>query len=709
MMITRENLLDFMANSAYRPLTQEELQEHFRIESEDLIEFTKLLYDMEQKGEIIFTRKKRYGLPQQMNLVVGRLQGHSKGFAFLIPDDANLRDVYIHGDDLNGAMHNDRVVVRLQKNIDPSKKQEGKVIRILERASSKVVGTFESSRNFGFVIPDDPRLGTDFFISKEDFNGAKTGMKVVIEVTKFPEKRRSPEGKVVEIIGFKDDPGVDIVSIIKKHQLPEEFPNRVLEIANNLPPKVLEEEMTGRRDLRHLPLVTIDGEDAKDLDDAVSLEILANGLYRLGVHIADVGHYVPEGSIIDKEAFNRGTSIYLVDRVIPMLPERLSNGICSLNAGEDRLAISCFMDIDNNGQVVHHEICESVIQVKERMTYTNVSKILKGEDPELLTKYQDYVDTFKKMEELCLILKEKRKARGAIDFDFPESKVYLDAEGKPEKIVWQERTFADQIIEEFMIVANETVSERYFWLEIPFLYRVHEKPDTEDIEALNNFLAIFGYFVKGTASNIHPKSYQNIVEKIKDRPEERAISTVMLRSMKHARYAAEALGHFGLAAKYYSHFTAPIRRYSDLAIHRVIKEMIFTEGKIDEKRLKSLAYKMQQYAEQASLRERIAEDAERESVDLKKVEYMKQFEGQTFKGIISSVTSFGLFVALENSVEGLIHVSTMTDDFYQFVEKNLTLLGEHTKKAYQLGQKVEVKVTRVNVEERQIDFELVEG
>lgn len=708
-MITRENLLDFMAHSAYRPLTQQELQEHFSIDSEQVIEFAKLLNDMEQKGEIIFTRKKRYGLPQQMNLVVGRLQGHSKGFAFLIPDDANLRDVYIHGDDLAGAMHNDRVVVRLQKNIDPNKRQEGQVIRILERASSRVVGTFESSRNFGFVIPDDPRLGTDFFISREDFNGAKTGMKVVIEITKFPEKRRSPEGKVVELIGYKGEPGVDIVSIVKKHQLPEEFAEKVLDAATNIPSKVLAEEMVGRRDLRDLPMVTIDGEDAKDLDDAVSLETLENGLYRLGVHIADVGHYVPEDSIIDKEAFNRGTSIYLVDRVIPMLPERLSNGICSLNAGEDRLAMTCFMDIDNNGEVVQHEICESVIHVSERMTYTNVTKILSGDDSELIERYREFAETFKEMKKLCKILQERRKRRGAIDFDFPESKVYLDAEGKPEKIVWRERTIADQIIEEFMILANETVSERYFWLETPFLYRVHEKPDTEDIESLNNFLGIFGYFVKGTANDIHPKSYQNIVDKIKGRPEERAITTVMLRSMKHARYASEALGHFGLAAKYYSHFTSPIRRYPDLAIHRMIKEMLLMDEKIDEKRLKTLNYKMNQYAEQASLRERIAEDAERESVDLKKVEYMKQFEGQNFKGVISSVTSFGLFIALENSVEGLVHVSTMTDDFYQFVEKNLTLLGEHTKKTYQLGQEVEVKITRVNVEERQIDFELVEG
>lgn len=704
-----KQILDFMANKAYRPLTQEELIREFAIEDvKEIREFINILNEMEKKGQVILTRKMRYGLPRQMNLVVGRIQRHAKGFAFLIPDDVNQRDVYIKNDDLNGAMHNDRAIVRLHKHLDTKKKQEGEVIRILARANTRLVGTFEESRNFGFVIPDDSRIGTDFFVSKEDFNGAHNGDKVVIEVTKWPEKRRSPEGKVVEVIGKKGDPGVDVVSIVRKYQLPEEFPGEVLQAAEAIPLKISEKDRKGRRDLRDLPMVTIDGEDAKDLDDAVSLEILENGLYRLGVHIADVGHYVHEDSILDKEALNRATSVYLVDRVIPMLPKRLSNGICSLNAGEDRLAISCFMEINSKGEVVNHEICQSIIHVNERMTYKNVTKILVEKDKELIERYKDFVDTFQKMSELCLILKDKRIKRGAIDFDFPESKVILDDNGKPVEILWRERTLADQIIEEFMICANETVAEHYYWLETPFLYRVHEEPDLEDIEELNNFLGIFGLHIKGTGEKVHPKAFQNVVEKVIGRPEERAITTVILRSMKHARYAVEALGHFGLAAKYYSHFTSPIRRYPDLAIHRVIKEMLRKGEKLDSNRIEHLKQKMSEYAEQSSLRERIAEDAERESIELKKVEYMKQFEGQIFKGIISSVTSFGLFIELENSVEGLVHVSTMTDDFYQFIEKNLALLGEHTKKAYQIGQEVTVQITRVNIDDRQIDMELVE-
>jgi len=708
-MVNSKEILDFMATQAYRPLTQQELIAHFAIRDvQEIKEFSSLLSEMEQKGQVILTRKMRYGLPKQMNLAVGRIQRHAKGFAFLIPDDANIGDVYIKSDDLHGAMHNDRVVVRLHKHLDPKKKQEGEVIRILVRANQTLVGTFESSRNFGFVIPDDSRIGQDFFISKEDFNGAKDGDKVVVEVTRWPEKRRSPEAKVVEVIGKKGDPGVDIVSIVRKYQLPEDFPREVLAAAEKIPLRISPGEIKGRRDLRSLPMVTIDGEDAKDLDDAVSLEILDNGLYRLGVHIADVGHYVPEDSILDKEALRRATSVYLVDRVIPMLPQRLSNGICSLNAGEDRLAMTCFMDINDKGIVVNHEICESIIHVNERMTYKNVTKILVEEDKELIERYKDFVDTFKHMSELCLILKNKRLYRGSIDFDFPESKVILDEQGKPVEIAWRERTLADQIIEEFMICVNETVAQHYYWLDIPFLYRVHEEPDLEDIEDLNNFLSIFGLYIKGVGDKVHPKAFQNVVEKVMDRPEERAITTVMLRSMKHARYAAEALGHFGLASKYYSHFTSPIRRYPDLAIHRVIKEILRKGEKLDSKRLDELKIKMVEYAEQSSLQERIAEDAERESVELKKVEYMKQFEGQVFEGIISSVTSFGLFVELDNSAEGLVHVSTMTDDFYHYIEKNLTLVGENTKKTYQLGQNVKVLITRVNVEERQIDLELVE-
>ena len=712
-MNTSKEILEFMDTQAYRPLTQEELIEHFLIDDvQEIKDFTKILNEMEEKGTIISTRKMRYGLPKHMNLFVGRIQGNPKGFAFLIPDDDNQRDVYINGDDLNGAIHNDRVIVRLFKSLEANKKQEGEVIRILVRGNINVVGTFERSSernsNFGFVLPDDSRIGQDFFINKDDFNGAKDGDKVVIQVTRWQEKKRNPEGKVIEVIGKNGEPGVDIVSIVRKYQLPEDFPQEVLAKAEKIPLKIPPEEIQGRRDLRSLPLVTIDGEDAKDLDDAVSLEILDNGHYRLGVHIADVAHYVQEDSALDIEALKRATSVYLVDRVIPMLPPRLSNSICSLNAGEDRLALTCFMDVKQNGEIENHEICESLIHVKERMTYTDVTKILLGEDQELLSKYQEFAETFNNMGKLALILKNKRLARGTIDFDFPESKVILDEQGRPVAIAWHERSLSDQIIEEFMIASNETVAEHYHWLDIPFLYRVHEEPDLEDVEDLNNFLGIFGLYVKTSNGKVHSKAYQTVVRNVVGKPEERAISTVMLRSMKHARYAVEPLGHFGLASKYYSHFTSPIRRYPDLAIHRVIKEILQEGVELNSERLDDLKERMDVYAKQSSLQERVAEDAERESVDLKKVEYMKQFEGQIFAGIISGVTSFGLFVELYNSVEGLVHVSSMNDDYYIYVEKSLSLIGEHTKKAYQLGQKVKVQIAKVDIEDRKIDMELVE-
>ncbi len=701
----KEEILEFMQHKSYKPLSAEELIAQLQIE--DVAEFQAVLQEMTARGEIIQNRKGRYGIPQRMNLTAGRIQAHAKGFAFLIPDDPNEQDVYISKEDLNGAMHNDRVIVRPYKHLEERRKREGEVIRILTRANEQVVGTYESSRYFGFVIPDDKRLGQDIFIPKSETGGAIDGDKVVVQITRWPEARRNPEGRIIEVLGQKSDPGTDILSIVRKYQLPEGFPEEVRQAAERIPLTVSPEEYARRRDLRDLPMVTIDGEDAKDLDDAVSLEILPNGNYYLGVHIADVGYYVPEGSALDKEAFRRGTSVYLVDRVIPMLPPRLSNGICSLNAGEDRLALSCFMEFNNKGETVNYEIVQSVIRVKERMTYTNVRRILEEADPELTERYSDYVAMFKDMRDLCLILRERRMKRGAIDFDFPESKVILDEFGKPVDIVKRERAIAEMIIEEFMIAANETVSEHCYWLELPFLYRVHEAPDLDDLQNLNEFLAIFGYYVQlNNQGEVRPQAFQRIVEKIQGRPEQQTVSMAMLRSMKHARYAHEPLGHFGLAAEYYSHFTSPIRRYPDLAIHRVIRE--FQEkGLPNANRLKKLKKLMLEYAEQASLRELVAEDAERESAALKKAEYMKNFVGEVFTGHISGVTSFGFFVELPNTVEGLVHVSTLNNDYYQFVEKRLMLAGKHTRKVYRIGDQVKVLLTRVNIDERSLDFEVV--
>lgn len=719
-MITKEELLEYMWRDSYKPITAEELwerlvQKNYPIENR--VVFMTLLQELEETGKIVLNRKGRYGLPQKMNLVVGRIQGSAKGFAFLIPDDAQEQDVFISNEDLNGAMHNDRVILRLHRHLEDGRKREGEVIRILERANKQIVGTYESSRYFGFVVPDEKRLGSDIFIPKNEAGGAKAGDKVVIEITAWAEARRNPEGRVLEVLGHKDQPGIDILSIVRKYQLPETFPSEVLAEAENVPETVMEAEKANRRDLRKLLMVTIDGEDAKDLDDAVTLERLPNGNYYLGVHIADVGYYVREGSLLDEEALKRATSVYLVDRVIPMLPPRLSNGICSLNAGEDRLAMTCFMEIDEDGEVVQHEILPTVIRVKERMTYTAVRKILEEQDRELVERYGDYVPIFEMMRDLCGILRRKRLRRGAIDFDFPESKVILNEQGKPIEIVQRVRSVAEMIIEEFMIAANETVSEDFFWREEPFLYRVHEKPDVDDLTELNEFLGIFGYYIKANRQGeVSPRAVQQVLEKTKGRPEEKTIAMVVLRSMKHARYAPEAIGHFGLAAKYYSHFTSPIRRYPDLAIHRVIREMQAGEQTGEQagekarglaaKRRKKLSALMEEYAEQSSLRERVAEDAERESVDLKKVEYMQDFVGQVFTGVISGVTSFGFFVELPNTVEGLVHVSTLTDDYYQYMEKQLMLVGEHTNKVYRIGDTVKVILTRVNLEERNIDFEI---
>jgi ribonuclease R len=700
-MITAEELLSYMRESTYKPLNAEDLVEALQVK--DIQGFVSLLREMEQKGLIVFTRKNKYGLPEKMGLVAGRFQAHAKGFGFLIPDNPALNDIFIGADNTNGAMHNDRVMVRTMKQ-QPGARQEGEVIRILERANRWVVGTFEDAKRYAFVRPDELRLTQDIFVSKDDFNGAQDGDKVVVEIVKWPEARRNPEGRVVEVFGKAGAPGIDVLSIIKKFRLPEEFPEKVLRQAEKVA-VIKEEDYNGRKDLRLLPMVTIDGEDAKDLDDAVSLETMDNGHWYLGVHIADVGHYVEEDSALDKEAFARGTSVYMVDRVIPMLPKQLSNNICSLNAGVDRLAMTCFMEINEQGNVVNHEITPSVINVNERMTYSDVNKILLQNDQELKKRYQDFVPMLKNMALLMHTLRQKRILRGAINFEFPEAKVILDEQGKPEAIVKRTSDVAEQIIEEFMIVANETVATEFYWRKAPFLYRVHEQPDPDKVEELNEFLHRFGYHIKGSLHDIHPKAYQEIIEKVEGRPEERVINTVLLRSMRHARYHPEALGHFGLASKYYSHFTSPIRRYPDLVIHRVIKEYL-AKGELSKERWEKLRKRMDEYGEQSSFREKIAEDAERESLEMKKVEFMERHIGETFDGIISGVTAFGMFVELDNTVEGLVHVSTMTDDYYEFDEKMIAFIGRHTRKVYKLGDAVKIQVTRVNLEERSIDFEL---
>ncbi len=712
--VSAGGIVSYIANEAVRPLTEAELAEQLHLETvEQLVQLKVLLRRLEADGTLVLSRKKRYGLPEQFHLLVGTISRHPKGYGFLQVDGGGQEDVYIHASDLGGATHGDRVIVRLKRDGSGDSRSgsgmraEGEVIRILQRSTSHVVGTFEQEKHFGFVTPDDKRFGSDIFIDKADFGGARSGMKVLVEITDWPRNNRGAAGRIVQLIGEKGAPGVDVLSILFRHGLPLKFPDAVLEAADAIPETIPAAEIARRRDLRGQLLITIDGEDSKDLDDAVSVERLPNGNYRLGVHIADVGYYVPEDSVLDQEAFARATSVYLVDRVVPMLPPKLSNGVCSLNAGEDRLALSCVMEIDGNGVVVAHEIFESLIRVKFRMTYRVVSSLLAGGDAALEEQYASLLPMLREMEALEGILERKRLRRGAVNFYMPESKVLLDADGHPVDIQWRAHGIADQIIEEFMLCANETVAEHYFWMGVPFLYRVHEAPKAESIEEVNLFLQALGYSIKGTGGGVHPQAYQNVVRQAAGRPEEALVNTVLLRSMQHARYDTEALGHFGLSAQYYTHFTSPIRRYPDLAIHRVIKELLHRENRMDEARREALSHKMGRYALQSSAREKVAEEAERDSVDLKKAEFMQPHVGETFPATISGVTNFGIFVQLENSVEGLVHISTLVDDFYQFRPERYALCGEHTRQIYQLGQTLQVRLTRVNVEDRQIDFEVV--
>ncbi len=701
----KQKILTYIREDTYKPLLFEELVEALAIASAEIADFKEILNTMEADGLIIQTKKKKYGVPERMNLIVGRIQGSQRGFGFLIPDLPDLKDLYIPSENLNGAMHNDRVIARLTSSGVGNKRSEGEVIRVLYRANEKIVGVFENSKKFAFVVPDDPRIYQDIFISNSEFNGAKDGFKVVVKVTRWPEGRRNPEGVIDEILGHKDDVGTDILSIIRSHNLPEEFPSEVESQAAGIPGEVDESQIQNRRDLRNKTIVTIDGEDAKDLDDAVCVEKLPNGNYLLGVHIADVTHYVQENAPLDVEALKRGTSVYLVDRVVPMLPRKLSNGICSLNPQVNRLTLSCDMEIDSKGKVVKHEIYESVIKTKERMTYKDVNKILTDKDPETMERYKDLIDDFKEMEKLMEILGKRRASRGAIEFEFQETKIILDDKGKPIEIRPYDRGLSEQIIEEFMLVCNETIAENMYWKEAPFVYRVHEEPSAEKLETFNEFIHNFGYHLKAS-EKIHPKALQQLVEKVKGKPEERIISTLMLRSLKKARYTPQSLGHFGLAAKFYCHFTSPIRRYPDLMIHRIIKEDL--NNKLTASRKKYLIERLPYIADQSSIRERVADEAERETDDLKKAEFMKGKIDEEFDGIISNITSFGMFVELQNTIEGLIHVSNMEDDYYQYDENQHFLIGERRKRIFKIGDSIRIKVYKVDIASKSIDFVLAQ-
>ncbi|MEH7416469.1 ribonuclease R [Neobacillus drentensis] len=701
-----DKLLQYMRDEAYKPLTVQELEEAFGIQdSADFKEFVKALVQMEEKGLVVRTRSNRYGLPQKMNLIRGKLIGHAKGFAFVVPDEPGMDDIFIPPNETNTAMHGDTVLARVSTESSGTRR-EGSIIRIIERGVQQIVGTYVESKSFGFVIPDDKKFASDIFIPKNASKGAVEGHKVVVKLLTYPEGRKSAEGEVIEILGHKNDPGVDILSVIHKHGLPMAFPEDVLEQANETPDTIDESELANRRDLRNETIVTIDGADAKDLDDAVTVTKLENGNYKLGVHIADVSYYVKEGTPIDVEAEERATSVYLVDRVIPMIPHRLSNGICSLNPKVDRLVLSCEMEISSEGTVVSHEIFQSVIKTTERMTYYDVNRILTDRDEETRARYGSLVPMFELMEELAEVLRSKRMKRGAIDFDFKESKVLVDDEGKPTDVVLRERSVAERLIEEFMLAANETVAEHFHWMEVPFIYRIHEDPKEDKLRRFFEFITNFGYIVKGTANDVHPRALQEIIEEVQGKPEEMVISTVMLRSMQQAKYDPESLGHFGLSTEFYTHFTSPIRRYPDTIVHRLIRTYLI-EGKLDETTREKWNARLPEIADHSSKMERRAVDAERETDELKKAEYMEDKVGVEYDGIISSVTNFGMFVELPNTIEGLVHVSYMTDDYYRFDERHYAMIGERTGNVFRIGDEITVRVVKVNKDERSIDFEIV--
>ncbi|MCL6517476.1 MAG: ribonuclease R [Alicyclobacillus sp.] len=701
----RGQVIEYMQLDAYRPMTVDELTEAFGIEdAESFKAFVRLLNDMEAKGEVVRTRTNRYGVPERMNLVVGRLQMKARGYGFLIPDAAGEPDVYIPADELNGAMSGDRVMARVERAFSGARR-EGRIIRVLERANDRVVGKVTKYRDHAFVTPLDKRMGQDIFIPGDQVLRAHDGDVVVVQITEFPTATRGPVGHVVEVLGQPDAPGIDILAVIRKYNLPESFPEEVLAEAERIPLELSERDYEGRRDLREEVIVTIDGEDAKDLDDAVQVKRLENGNYLLGVHIADVSYYVREGSRLDQEAYRRGTSVYLVDRVIPMLPQRLSNNVCSLNPRVDRLTLSCVMEMDPTGRVVKHDIFPSVIRTTERMTYTAVNRILMDHDPETMARYEALVPHFRQMEELALILRRRRMDRGAIDFDFDEVKVVVDDLGRPTDIIPRQRGVAERIIEEFMLAANETVAEHFHWLAVPFVYRIHEEPELERMLEFNEFIHNFGYHVKGLGGRIHPRALQDVLEKCRGTREERVIATLMLRSMRQARYSPESVGHFGLAAEFYTHFTSPIRRYPDLVVHRIIREVL--SGRLTGSREERMREFVAEAAAHSSVRERVAQDAERETDQLKMVEYMLAHVGEEFDGLISGVTQFGLFIQLTNGVEGLIHISYLTDDYYALNEKQMALVGERTRRVFRLGDPVRVKVAGANKEELTIDFELV--
>ncbi|MFC6323001.1 ribonuclease R [Companilactobacillus baiquanensis] len=710
------DILEFFRSNPDRRYTSEKIEDALRLHGSSAFKrVVKSLAVLEGEGKITLTNKDEFKMTQQDKVLEGTFKGNDKGFGFVRYDEVEP-DAFVTRDNTLHAVNGDTVEVKITKPSNPwiDKGPEGEVIKIIERSLTKVVGEFypysdaqvEKSGHFGYVKSHEKKIASYMiFISNKGLH-PQMGDMVQVSIDEYPNDKhpQSMEGTALEILGNKNDPGVDIMSIVVDNDINPEFPDDVLKQAESVPDHVLESDRVGRKDLTDNMVITIDGDDSKDFDDAVGVEKLANGNYHLEVHIADVTHYVTEGSALDNEAYERGTSTYLVDRVIPMLPFRLSNGICSLNPGEDRLALTCDMEIDPQGNVVKHEIYPSIIQSKYRMTYNNVNSILDG-DPELLAEYKELAPTITEMAELHKILFNKRHLRGAIDFEETEAQIIVDENGKPIDIKLRERGTSERMIESFMLAANETVAEHYSLKHVPFLYRVHEKPDDEKVKNFFEFVAAMGVDVKGNLKEITPKMFQGVLAKVIGTPEEAVVTIMLLRSMQQARYSDNPLGHFGLAAKYYTHFTSPIRRYPDLIVHRMIHS--YAENGFTDDEQAKWSSKLSEIAEHSSGRERKSIDAERAVDDLKKTEYMADQVGQEFDAVVSSVTSFGMFIQLDNTVEGLIHISNMKDDFYEYDEKSMSMHGRGTGKTFKVGQAIKVKLIRADVEHRQIDFERV--
>ena len=701
----KDKIMAFMQRESYAPMTAEEMIFAIPVKEEPMHEFWDAITELEKDGYIVKTRFETYGLPEKMGLVAGRFQLSSKGFGFLIPDNKGSKpDVFIPPRKLHGAMNNDRVMARIDSHA-PGRRPEGEIIRIIEHANSRIVGVFRRTMDFAFVTPDDKRIGSDIYILRRNFGSAANNQKVVVEITEWPAEEHNAEGRVVEVLGNVGDPGLEILSIIRQHDLPMDFPENVKRAAARVPDEIREKDLEGREDRRDYPVVTVDSEDAKDLDDAVYVRRLENGRYLLGVYIADVSYYVKAKTLLDQEAQERGTSVYLVDRVLPMLPQRLSNGICSLNENEDRLVMSCEMEIEaETGRVAKYKIFPAVIHSHHRLSYNLVRSILEEGDREARDNYADIVPMLEEMRELCRILQKKRARRGAIEFELPEQKVILDETGKPLEIRQRIHGLPESIIEEFMLAANETVARHLTMMQWPCVYRVHESPAEDKMEGLAKLLQSFNIKLRIPRNGeVRPKDVQSALAEMKERPEERMVNTVALRCMRQAVYQTENIGHFGLAAEYYCHFTSPIRRYPDLLVHRILhawlKDPDLTQHlpMLSEDSLESMA-------EHSSVQERNAAEAERETVDLKKAEYMLDHIGDNYEGVISGVTSFGMFVELPNGVEGLVHMSSLTDDYYEFIEDRYCLTGTHTGNTFRLGDTVQVEVLQVNLEDRSIDF-----